>query len=86
VYTAEEFITAAQLSGYANKSAAEKYVERTKKEVYITQDFVELYHESMRWSGCAADKGLREVYGCNGKTTAINNIRGNSSGGQDWDF
>ena len=34
---------------------------------------------SMRWSGCATDKGLRFVYGANGKTTAMSNgIMGNS--------
>ena len=49
------------------------------------KDIVELYHTSMRWGGCATDKGLRPVFGVNGKTTMSNGIAGNSGSGQDWE-
>ena len=80
----DEFIKLAVSSGYGTKSAAEHYTEKHDKPEYTTDDFIELYHTSMRWSGVAADKGLRTVFGMNGKTTAFNGIRGNSGNGQDW--
>ena len=80
----QEFIKLAVSSGYGTKSAAEHYTEQHEKSEYTTDDFIELYHASMRWSGVAADKGLRSVYNLNGKTTAFNGIRGNSGSGQDW--
>ncbi|HAX51004.1 hypothetical protein [Muricomes intestini] len=83
---AEKFIKAAKLSGYStSERAARAYTEHVKKEEYTDQDFIELYHTSMRWPECAADKGLREAWGINGKTTAMRNgIEGNSGPGQDW--
>ena len=80
----QEFIKLAVSSGYGTKSAAEHYTEQHDKSEYTTDDFIELYHTSMRWSGVASDKGLRSVYKLNGKTTAFNGIRGNSGNGQDW--
>lgn len=80
----QEFIKLAASSGYGTKSAAERYAETHEKPEYTTDDFIELYHTSMRWSGVAAHKGLRPVYNLNGKTTAFNGIRGNSGSGQDW--
>lgn len=81
----EEFIKTCVESGYANKKAAEKYVKNARKNEFTDDDIVELYHTSMRWSGCAADKGLRPVWGINGKTTAMSNgIVGNSGSRQDW--
>lgn len=83
--TKEEFIKLAVLSGYGTKSAAEHYVNQHTKPEYTTDDFIEMYHTSMHWSGVSADKGLNHVYGLNGKTTAFSNgISGNSGGGQDW--
>lgn len=82
--TREEFIKLAVSSGYGTKSAAERYASEHNKPEYTTDDFIELYHASMRWSGVSADKGLRPVYNLNGKTTAFNGIRGNSGSGQDW--
>lgn len=80
----QEFVKLAVSSGYGTKSAAEHYAEQHEKPEYTTYDFIELHHTSMRWSGVAADKGLRSVYKLNGKTTAFNGIRGNSGSGQDW--
>ena len=80
----QEFIKLAVSSGYGTKSAAERYAETNEKPEYNTDDFIEMYHTSMHWSGVAADKGLRPVYNLNGKTTAFNGIRGNSGSGQDW--
>ena len=82
--TKYEFIKLAVSSGYGTKSAAERYAETHEKPEYTTDDFIELYQTSMRWSGVAAHKGLRPVYNLNGKTTAFNGIRGNSGSGQDW--
>lgn len=81
----EEFVKLAVSSGYANKHAAEQYAEKTGREEFTDNDFIELYHTSMHWEGCAADKGLRGVYGVNGRTTAMSNgIAGNSGNGTDW--
>ena len=73
-----EFISLVVSSGYGTKSAAEHYTEQHDKSEYTTDDFISLYHASMRWSGVVAHKGLRQVYDLNGKTTAFNGIRGNS--------
>lgn len=81
----DEFIRLAVSSGYGTKASAEHYVNQHNKPKYTTDDFIEMYHTSMHWSGVASDKGLNHVYGLNGRTTAFSNgIRGNSSGGQDW--
>lgn len=81
----EGFIKAAVSSGYGSKEAAVRYIEQHQKDEYTVQDFIELYHQSMRWKGCKSDKGLRPVYGINGRTTAMSNgIAGNSGGRQDW--
>lgn len=81
----KEFIKLAVSSGYGTKVATERYVNQHDKTKYTTEDFIELYHTSMHWSGVASDKGLNHVYGLNGRTTAFSNgIRGNSGGGQDW--
>lgn len=81
----EEFIKAAELSGYGTKGAAEKYVEDNDKPEYTTDDFIELYHRSMHWYGVASDKGLYPAHGVNGRTTAFRNgIQGTSGSGQDW--
>ena len=80
----QEFIKLAVSSGYGTKSAAEHYTEQHDKSEYTTNDFISLYHTSMRGSGVTAHKGLRQVYNLNGKTTAFNGIRGNSGSGQDW--
>lgn len=80
-----QFIKTCVQSGYASKHAAEHYADETGKSELADSDIVELYHTSMRWSGCAADKGLRFVYGANGKTTAYSNgVSGNSGSRQDW--
>lgn len=80
----QEFIKLAVSSGYGTKSAAERYAETHKKPKYTTDDFIDMYHTSMRWSGVAAHKGLRPVYNLNGKMTAFNGVRGNSGSGRDW--
>lgn len=81
----EEFIKTCVQSGYAGKGAAEEYADISGKDEFTDSDIVELYHMSMRWSGCATDKGLRFVYGANGKTTAMSNgIMGNSNSHTDW--
>lgn len=80
----QEFIKLAVSSGYGTKASAEHYVNQHDKTEYTTEDFIELYHTSMHWSGVVAHKGLRPVYNLNGKTTAFNGIRGNSGSGQDW--
>lgn len=81
----DEFVKAAALSGYGSKAAAAKYTEQCQKDEYTEQDFIELYHESMRWDYCKSVKGLRPIYGANGKTTAMSNgIAGNSGERQDW--
>lgn len=82
--TKEEFIILSVSSGYGTKSAAERYADTHSKPKYTTDDFIELYHTSMHWSGVVDHKGLRPVYNLNGKTTAFNGIRGNSGSGQDW--
>lgn len=83
----EQFIKTCIQSGYAGKQAAEKYADNSGKEEFTDKDIVELYHTSMRWGGCATDKGLRPVFGVNGKTTAMSNGIAESSGsGQDWNF
>lgn len=71
--------------GYSDKGLAEEYIKENPKTEYTTDDFINLYHmHGLHWKGCATDKGLRPVYGVNGKTTAINGIAGNSGPGQDW--
>ena len=81
----QEFIKLAVSSGYGTQSAAEHYTEKHNKPKYTPDDFIELYHASMRWSGVSADKGLYSAYGINGKTTAFRNgVCGNSGNGQDW--
>lgn len=83
--TKDEFIKLAVSSGYGTKSAAERYVNQHNKTEYTTDDFIEMYHTSMHWSGVSSDKGLNHVYGLNGRTTAFSNgICGNSGGRQDW--
>lgn len=82
-----EFIRAAVQSGYANTAAAKAYTERTGKECYSAEDFIDLHQMSMHWQGVSADKGLRSVYGMAAgcRTTAISNgIQGDSGSGQDW--
>lgn len=83
---AKEFIETFQKSGYGSKKSAETYVENHKKSNYTTDDIIELYHscEEVRNAGRYI-KGLRSVYGINGKTTAMSNgIAGNSGSRQDW--
>lgn len=81
----QEFIKLAVSSGYGTQSAAEHYIEQHDKTEYTTEDFIELYHTSMHWSGVAADKGLLPAHGVNGRTTAFRNgVGGNSGSGQDW--
>lgn len=81
----EEFIKTCVQSGYASKHAAEHYADESGKSEFTDSDIVELYHTSMHWEGCASDKGLRFVYGANGKTTAMSNgIMGNSNSHTDW--
>lgn len=84
----EQFIKTAVKSGYGSEDAAKEYVEAHDKPEYDTDDFIALYHQypgCMHWGKCASDKGLRPVYGMNGKTTAMSNgIAGNSGSGQDW--
>lgn len=82
-----EFIKLAMQSGYANRETAEKYTKKVSKDTYDDHDFIELYHmyTSMRLGNIPSTKGLRQVFGMNGKTTAYNNIAGNSGVHQDWD-
>ena len=81
----QEFIKLAVSSGYGTKSSAERYTEQHNKPEYTTEDFIELYHTSMQWSGVKADKGLLPAHGVNGRTTAFRNgVSGNSGSGQDW--
>lgn len=64
------------------------YTERNPKMHYSVDDFIKLYHEptdSMHWNGIRATKGLYEMYGINGRTTAMRNgAAGNDSTRQDW--
>lgn len=72
----EEFIKLAVKSGYGNENAAKAYVNAHDKPEYTTNDFIALYHSgsgSMHWSKCKTGKGLRTIFGLNGKTTAISN-------------
>ena len=46
--TKEEYIILSVSSGYGTKSAAEYYAETHNKPKYTTDDFIELYHTSMR--------------------------------------
>ena len=84
--TKEEFIIIAQRCGYGTGKSAKKYVEQNPKDVYSTDDLVALHEGNMHWQEVNAAKGLRYVYGVNGKTTAYSNgISGNSGARQDWD-
>ena len=47
----QEFIKLAVSSGYGTKASAEHYVNQHDKTEYTTEDFIELYHTSMHWSG-----------------------------------
>lgn len=84
----EEFIRLAPKSGYACEERAREYTEKYPKEDDTADDFIKLYHEpsdSMHWDGVRATKGLYEMYGINGKTTAKRNgVAGNSGARQDW--
>lgn len=81
----EEFVKAVVLSGYGSREAAGRYTEQHQKDEYTEQDFVELYHKSMRWDHCNPVKRLRHIHGIDGKTTAMcNGIAGNSGRRQDW--
>lgn len=79
-----EFIKYCGQCGYASEEDAEKYTEELHKENYDDHDFIELYHRYNHWKDVSNTKGLRQVYGLNGKTTAYNNIAGNSGASQDW--
>lgn len=84
----EEFIKLAPKCGYGSEERARDYVDEIPKEDYDTDDFIKLYHKpasSMRWKGIRATKGLYEMYGINGRTTAMRNgVAGNDSTRQDW--
>lgn len=82
---AEEFVRTVQSCGYGTKNGAKKYIEQNPKEEYSTDDLIALHEGNMHWQGVSEDKGLRYVYGANGRTTAFSNgIAGNSGPGQDW--
>ena len=84
---AKTFIETIQKSGYGSKKSAETYVDSHQKNDYTTDDIIELYHsyEEVKCTG-RYTKGLRSIYGINGKTTAMSNgIAGNSGNRQDWD-
>lgn len=84
----EEFIKLAPRCGYGSEERARDYADGNPKEDYDTDDFIKLYHKpvsSMRWKGIRATKGLYEMYGINGRTTAMRNgVAGNDSTRQDW--
>lgn len=84
----EEFIKLAPGCGYGSEERARDYTERNPKMHYGVDDFIKLYHEptdSMHWNGVRATKGLYEMHGINGRTTAKRNgVAGNSSARQDW--
>ncbi|WP_243273202.1 DNA (cytosine-5-)-methyltransferase [Coprococcus comes] len=72
----EEFIKLAPKCGYGSEDRARDYTERNPKMHYSVDDFIKLYHEpidSMHWNGIRATKGLYEMYGINGRTTAKRN-------------
>lgn len=81
-----DFIKTIKESGYGSEKNAKEYVRLHPKENYNTNDIVDMYHTYTSLNIAGGDtKGLRHVYGINGKTTAMSNgIRGNSSGNQDW--
>lgn len=82
-----EFIKMSVECGYSDKKHAENYVETYPKKVYSEDDFINLYHYNDPWNKNKSTKGLRKIYGVNGKTTAFSNgIKGNSSSGQDWSY
>ena len=84
---AKEFIETFQKSGYGSKKSAETYVENHKKNNYTIDNIIELYHsyEEVRCTVHGV-KGLRSIYGINGKTTAMSNgIAGNSGNRKDWE-
>lgn len=71
----------------AVKKDAESYIKDHEKNSYTTDDIIKCYHRREE-ERCVAGsvKGLRYVYGINGKTTAMSNgIAGNSGNRQDWD-
>ena len=84
----EQFIKLAVQSGYGKEEAAREYTEANDKAEYDTDDFNALHHWSpncMHWSKCKSDRGLRPIFGLNGRTTAMSNgIAGTSGAGQDW--
>ena len=84
----EEFINLAPKCGYGSEDRARDYTERNPKMHYSVDDFIKLYHEptdSMHWNGIRTTKGLYEMYGINGRTTAKRNgVAGNDSSRQDW--
>ena len=81
----DEFIKLCVQCGYSNEKAAQEYAENNPKKEYTEKDFMDLYHTAMHWDNVSNTKGLRYVWGLNGKTTAYSNgIIGNSSGRQDW--
>lgn len=84
----EQFIKLAVQSGYGKEETAREYTEANDKAEYDTDDFIALYHWSpncMNWEKAKRVKGLRPVFGLNGRTTAMSNgIAGTSGTGQDW--
>lgn len=84
----EQFIKLAVQSGYGKEETAREYTEANGKAEYDTDDFIALYHWSphcMHWDKCTSKKGLRQIWGMNGKTTAMSNgIAGTSGANQDW--
>ena len=84
----EVFIKLAPKCGYGSEERAREYTVKNPKTHYDVDDFIKLYHDradSMHWNGIRATKGLYEMHGINGRTTAKRNgVAGNSSERQDW--
>lgn len=82
----KEFIKTVRKSGYGSEKDAKDYVKNHPKDDYDTDDIIRMHqiYDNMKWP--AQDiKGMRYIFGVNGRTTAMSNgIMGNSSERQDW--
>lgn len=61
-----DFIAACAESGYCSKKFAKAYVEKSGKETFTEQDFIEVFRQVY---GAAHGHGMRGIYAINGKTT-----------------
>ena len=77
----EQFIETCVNSGYCTKSIANQYINENPKVSYDNSDLIAAYRFKNQWSGKHTSH-LRAIN--EGRTTAYNHIKGNSSGSQDW--